>query len=59
MISYLRAVENLVDKPIYGRGVKTFLEGGIISHVDLTLDAWRKYQVKDTITSVDAIAFDM
>lgn len=52
MISYLRAVENLVDKPIYGRGVKTFLEGGIISYVDLTLDAWRKYQVKDTNTEV-------
>ena len=50
MISYLQVAEKLVDKSIYGRGVKTFLEGGVVSFVNLTLDSWRKYQVKDLDT---------
>jgi len=55
MISYLDSVRKLVDKSIYGRGLKTFLEGGVIGFSDLTIDSWRKYQVKDTNTEVVVI----
>ena len=55
MVSYLDSVRKLVDKSIYGRGLKTFLEGGVISFTDLTIDSWRKYQVKDTNTEVVVI----
>ncbi len=50
MVSYLQSVEKLVDKSIYGRGVKTFLEGGVVGFTNLTLDSWRKYSVKDLET---------
>lgn len=55
MVSYLDSVRKLVDKSIYGRGLKTFLEGGVIGFSDLTIDSWRKYKVKDSNTEVVVI----
>ncbi len=46
MFSYLDAVKKIVDESIYGRGVKSYLEGHILGFKDLILDYWRLYEVK-------------
>lgn len=48
MFSYLQAVSETVDKSIYSRGVKYYLEGRVGKHRELTLDFWREYKVLGT-----------
>ncbi len=47
MFSYLEVVKKLVQPEIYNRGLKLYLEGGVLGYSDLLLDYWRKYQVQN------------
>lgn len=44
MFSYLSAVKNLIQKPVFDRGMVAYLEGGISGFTELTLDYWREYK---------------
>lgn len=48
MFSYLATVKNLIDKPVYDRGMVAYLEGGLVGFADLTLDYWREYRYMGT-----------
>jgi hypothetical protein len=44
MFSYLSSVKTLIEKPVYDRGMVAYLEGGLSSFTELTLDYWREYK---------------
>lgn len=48
IFSYLQLVQNQVPKSIFDRGVRLYLEGGVLSHKNLLLDNWREYKVLGT-----------
>jgi SWIM zinc finger len=48
IFSYLQSVQGEVPKSIFDRGVRLYLEGGVLSHRNLLLDNWREYKVYGT-----------
>jgi hypothetical protein len=47
MIAYIDSIKPYIEPSIFNRGVKLYLEGGVISKKDLLLDNWREYNVLD------------
>lgn len=47
MISYLETAKKTCPIEIYNRGLKSYLEGKVISYKDMILDFWRCYKVED------------
>jgi SWIM zinc finger len=53
MFSYLGAVQKLIGREIYGRGIKYYLEGRVTKFDDLALDFWRSYTVTENHEDVN------
>jgi len=43
MFSYLSTVQKLIDRPVFDRGMVSYLQGSVGGFSDLTLDYWREY----------------